>query len=930
MITPRRTRLLRAPDLQSYQLAIVRSLSATAPSPDDQAVLVPSEAAAVELGRTIVEVTDGPPTARLLTRTGWYARLHARLPAAPSRLSNAEREVLLGDAAREANDAGVSAPFAVRPALIAEMLAFYDALRRQQRTVNDFERLAVGELDATAAIDRGAARMLAQTRFLVETFHRFEARIEATGRLDEHRLRARLLVEACRPPMRQVVVTVADQGISADGLWLADFDLLARLPELEHLDVVATEGWLASGFLERVHALLPGIEEERVDGSSSRRPTLEVPEAGDLPYSYFVNRDREEEVWAVARQVKTRRREPPAGVAAGTVSVGVVFQRPLPYVSLAERIFGAAAVAFETRHGLPLAAEPYAAFVDLVLETVISGFGRADLAAVLRSPHLRLEASALVEALSPLETVPTLAEQWTVLLGFLEQHASQAPELATPDGERETRARTAVVRAIDDLRRATEAFPAARVPPSELRASLRRRIEAEVFAGEPRRGGVRLVDAAAARYARFDDLHIVGLVDTEWPARARRSVFYPSGLLVQLGWTVDADLMRTARAEFADLVCLPTGRTRLSTFQLEHDALTAPTSLLEDVVDLGLTPSPERARPVRRASVTEMLADGPIVPSAVEGDAARWLAVRRGGDRAGLPEPAGPPGHVGRLDPVAYAVSRVDRYLDCPFKYFCAAVLEIDEVADEEPTLTRRAQGELLHEVLRALVDAWQARGHRGFAADDLPDALALAAQVVDEAVVTLSPVNRQLARGRLLGSAAGMGLVERFVRLEAERSGEVVEMQVERKLEGTFQLREASGASRPVDVRGIADRVDLLADGSLRVVDYKLGRAPRSDRALQLPIYAVCASQALSGYRDRTWRPEESGYLALGATRPLVPVVGPGVDPAPILADGQARFVEAVDGIERGELPPRPAEERLCASCGYAAVCRKGAVRDD
>ena len=927
MITPRRTRPLRAPDLQSFQLAIVHSLSAApagASSPDDRAVLVPSEAAAVELGRTITELTDGAPTARLLTRTAWYARLHARLPAAPSRLSNAEREVLLGDAAREADAAGVSAPFAVRPGLIAEMLAFYDALRRQQRSVNDFERLVVGELESTAAIDRGAARMLAQTRFLVESFTRFEGRIEATDRLDEHRLRRRLLAEPVRLPMRHVVVTVADQGISTDGLWLADFDLLARMSELEQLDVVATEGWLASGFLERVHALLPGIEEERVDVTSSRQPTLEVPSAGDLPHCYFISRDREEEVSAVARRVKTRRREPAKG------AVGVVFQRPLPYLYLAERIFGAAAVTFETHHGLPLAAEPYAAFVDLVLETVLSGFGRADLATVLRSPHLRLEASDFVEALAPLETVPTLAEQWAVLLTFLERHASQAPELATPDGDRETRARTAVVRAVDDLRRATEAFPVARVPPGELRASLRRRIEAEVFAGESRRGGVRLVDAAAARYGRFDELHVVGLVDTEWPTRARRSVFYPSGLLVQLGWTVDADVMRTARAEFADLVRLPTGRTRLSTFQLEHDALTAPTSLLEDVADLGLTTSPEPAQPVRRASVAEMLADGPIVPSAVEGGAARWLAMRRRGARAGLPGPASPPGHVGRLAPVGYAVSRVDRYLDCPFKYFCAAVLKIDETADEEPTLTRRAQGELLHEVLRALVDAWQARGHRGFTADDLEDALALAERVVDEAMVNLSPVNRQLARGRLLGSAAGMGLVERFVRLEAERSGEVVEMQVERKLDGAFEIREASGAARSIDVRGIADRVDLLADGSLRVVDYKLGRAPRPGRALQLPIYAVCASQALSGYRDRTWRPGESGYVAFGATRPLVPVVGPGVDPAPILADGQARFVEAVDGIERGELPPRPVEERLCASCGYAAVCRKGAGRDD
>ena len=39
--------------------------------------------------------------------------------------------------------------------------------------------------------------------------------------------------------------------------------MLARLPGLEELDIVATENILAAGFHERIHDLLPGIEEER-------------------------------------------------------------------------------------------------------------------------------------------------------------------------------------------------------------------------------------------------------------------------------------------------------------------------------------------------------------------------------------------------------------------------------------------------------------------------------------------------------------------------------------------------------------------------------------------------------------------------------------------------------------------------------------------
>ena len=82
------------------------------------------------------------------------------------------------------------------------------------------------------------------------------------GALDEHALRRMLLAHDGPPAYRRVVVSVADQAADPRGLWTADFDMLARLPGLESLDVVATENVLAAGFHQRVHDLLPGIEEE--------------------------------------------------------------------------------------------------------------------------------------------------------------------------------------------------------------------------------------------------------------------------------------------------------------------------------------------------------------------------------------------------------------------------------------------------------------------------------------------------------------------------------------------------------------------------------------------------------------------------------------------------------------------------------------------
>ncbi len=119
----------------------------------------------------------------LLTRDELYARLHERLPSAPPLLTAFEREVLLTRAASAASSSGTPAPFKLRPGLVVEILAFYDELRRRDRTVEDFDRLMIDSLQSSVEIDRGAERLFRQTEFLTATFTRFEVarRVERTA-----------------------------------------------------------------------------------------------------------------------------------------------------------------------------------------------------------------------------------------------------------------------------------------------------------------------------------------------------------------------------------------------------------------------------------------------------------------------------------------------------------------------------------------------------------------------------------------------------------------------------------------------------------------------------------------------------------------------------------------------------------------------------
>ena len=68
--------------------------------------------------------------------------------------------------------------------------------------------------------------------------------------------------------------------------------------------------------------------------------------------------------------------------------------------------------------------------------------------------------------------------------------------------------------------------------------------------------------------------------------------------------------------------------------------------------------------------------------------------------------------------------------------------------------------------------------------------------------------------------------------------------------------------------------------------------------------------------------------YMALGPRGTESRVIKPGKrDDA--IGGAQARLLAAVDGIERGEFPPRPRETHLCTRCGFAIVCRKDYVSD-
>jgi RecB family exonuclease len=645
-----------------------------------------------------------------------------------------------------------------------------------------------------------------------------------------------------------------------------------------------------------------------------------------------------------------------------------VFQRPLPYLYLARQVFGDGRLPYQAIDALPLSGEPFAATVDIVFSFIASEGNRASLVELLQSPHLsfavdvsRRDAASLDEWLREVEyaggwerlqelgrstgrpqrkfaraleraceaalalrsvvTAGTASGQLGQLLDFL----LRFERLPSADAEwagRHLRARSAILSVLDSLRDAHARHDDAPLDPIELAGGVRRWIEAQTFAPRTGAEGIRLLDGASAPYAEVDELRLLGLVERDWPEPANRSIFYPASMLSSMGWPADASRMAASRARFQDLLTSAGVRVSASVFTLEDDAIVPGSPLLEEIESARLPverwPSPAPGT----VFLHEMIETG----AAPEGTpAAAWLEQRRQRTR----EDDRFKGFTGPRAPRTYAISYVERYLDCPFKYFASQVLKLPEERDEEAGLTPIERGHFIHEVFETFFKEWQAAGQGTITTANVADALELFESVALRKLEGLPQADRALERTHLLGSAAASGLAERAFAFEIEQGGQVVERLLEHVLEGTYTFAAADGERR-IRIKAKADRIDLMADGTLRIIDYKLGRAPKLSRSLQLPIYGVIAQQELEGYKGRSWKVANAGYVAFKEKEAFVPLGGRTSALDAAIAEGQQRLLTAIGGIERGEFPVQPDEPFRCQWCGYAGVCRKDYVGDE
>ncbi|MEX2658974.1 MAG: PD-(D/E)XK nuclease family protein, partial [Acidimicrobiales bacterium] len=384
-----------------------------------------------------------------------------------------------------------------------------------------------------------------------------------------------------------------------------------------------------------------------------------------------------------------------------------------------------------------------------------------------------------------------------------------------------------------------------------------------------------------------------------------------------------------------------------------------------DVADLGpddLEKVASYADGVRRAAVqgtvtdrdvaallTHVRADGdPIAHPLATGPLGRGILCARSRQGAAFTEWDGNLSSQALPSPAAghpISSSRLETWAKCPFRYFMAHVLRLDDRDDPEEITEIGALdlGSLVHEVLERFIGEVIARPggspapHERWTEADRARIGEVAEEVFDRyevAGLTGRPLLWRRTKGKVLDD-----LQKLLDRDDAHRASEgarpvSVEMPFGIKGEPPLTLELADG--RTLAFRGYADRVDEAEDGRLVVLDYKTGRnsyAKLDDdpvlagTTLQLGIYAEAAKARLGGEEvdARYWMAStrgefrQWGYLWT--------------------EDRRERFLDVigtiVDGIESGTFPGRPGEfdsywgtHENCGFCAFDKVCPRD--RDD
>lgn len=193
--------------------------------------------------------------------------------------------------------------------------------------------------------------------------------------------------------------------------------------------------------------------------------------------------------------------------------------------------------------------------------------------------------------------------------------------------------------------------------------------------------------------------------------------------------------------------------------------------------------------------------------------------------------------------PDSFSVTEIETLIRDPYAIYARKVLNLRVLDDLDADIAAAERGTIVHKALEKFVETFP---------ENLPD----------HALEKLIEIGAEVFAAALERPGVAAFWWPRFQRIarwmvEYEREHRTG---VARSCAEAWGEIEIGGLQRPVLLRGKADRIDLMKDGTLSIADYKTGSVPSKKQveiglAPQLPLEAAMAARG--GFRDKTGLPE-------------------------------------------------------------------------
>lgn len=311
------------------------------------------------------------------------------------------------------------------------------------------------------------------------------------------------------------------------------------------------------------------------------------------------------------------------------------------------------------------------------------------------------------------------------------------------------------------------------------------------YEGEPL-SGLQVMGILETRNLDFDNVILLSLTDDTFPGNREGSSYVPFTLRQAFGLPTPQDHEAMYAYYFYRLI----SRCRRLTMMYSSAADDKRTGEQSRYIYQLEYESPHA---VERANVNLRIDYRPVEPITVDKSAAI----------------------LERLAKMEFYPSKLNRYIDCPLKFYFADIERLETPEQIEQEVTHLDVGNTLHRALEllymSLVGKPDAAGH--IAAFTSSDMLVVTEQAMAD-VMGARGQNTEFSGRMQMHRDIVMRYLRNILHYDSRENGEPFIIRgLEKRVKHTF---EAGG--RTVTLAGVADRVDLLHDGTLRIVDYKSG----------------------------------------------------------------------------------------------------------